>query len=321
MDGGARPKGNTLDTSRFSERHGLSPQPELQMQGMNGALRNSLWNVVLARLFGKLACNFDGNITQEYHLFIALQKQFFRLPMDELDRHLASRREWYKDLFMTMEWWQVFDMFEFVWRRMIPFDAQEWERDANEALTRENSGYRLVGGSMVPCNDTLGTGQLKNTLLELRCFRDLDAVRESEEHLKEALSALARRPQPELQQSAEQAARALSSVLAQFFRSAHEGSEPADPWHMLTSKELALPGWMSHAVSLAFAGSQSGAEPEKQTPADETEAWALVTLAASCLRLLLARGMKAGWLPERAVKEPEPSLPDPWGERHLMKTT
>jgi hypothetical protein len=293
----------------FSRRHGLQKEPELQIQSMNTNLRTALWNVLLARVFGKLACNYDGDITQEYHVFIALQKHFFRLPMDELERQLASRREWYKDVFSTMEWWQVYDFFEFIARRMIPYDLQEFERDTNDALARENAGYLLVGGSVVPIADDVASESIRQTLHHLRCFRDIEWIQTSETSLKESLSALAQRPKPDLQSAALKASESLSGLLAQLPEARESDTESTDLWRGLRSPGLNLPTWMTQAVTSAW----------QSPPTDAEEAWALVTLAASTLRLLLTRAMARGWIPQREIQAPEASAPDPWGERHIVR--
>jgi hypothetical protein len=310
-----------MNDKSFSQRSGFSQAPEVQVQSMSSELRNGLWNVWLSRVFGKLGCNSNGDITQEYHIFIALQKHFFKLPMDELDRQLASRREWYKDSFVTAEWWQIYDLFEFVAKRMIPYDLQEFERDTNEVLARENAGYRLVGGSLVPSQDEILTEAVKATLAQLRTVRDLDDMSKSEEALKAGLAALALRPMADVQTAAKKSREAVSYVLAHLAGASGKQAAKDEPWEVLSSPELGLPQWLSGALAAAFGGDPRTDVPavSLRPPADIAEAWVLVSLACTAVRLLVVRAMACGWVPQREVAPPEPTPPDPWGERHIVK--
>lgn len=298
-----------MNDSLFSVRNGLQTDTELQICGMNTNLRNALWNVLLARLFGKLSCNSDGDITQEYHVFVSLQKQFFRLPMDELERHLASRREWYKDLFFTMEWWQIYDLFEFVARRMIPYDLQELERDLNETLARENAAYRLVAGALVPIPDDGARESIKNLLGQLRGYRDLEWIHASETSLKESIEALGLRPEPNLAVAAQKSLESITGLLAHL-DGAQEADHISEPtWRGLRSPGLGFPEWMIQALTGAW----------QTEPADVEEAWAVLALSSAACRLVLMRSVAQGWLPKRELESPQAAIPDPWGERHLVR--
>ncbi len=135
----------------FSSRQGLSPEDEkLQVGGMDKRLRTALWNVVLSRLFGQLSANSYGLIVQEYHIFIAVWKNFFCLPMDELSKELRERRDEFRDFFEVADWFRIYDLLEFVAERMTAHDAELWREECNAALEAENSGYRLVGFQVIP---------------------------------------------------------------------------------------------------------------------------------------------------------------------------
>lgn len=139
-----------LPSALYSERLGIELKATLPYGELSVTLRNALWNVILARLFGKISSNSLGEIRAEYHVFLNLQKNFFKLPSDELEKHLPSRRDWYKDVFFTMEWNLVYDFFEFVAQRMIPIDAMEWERETNLAMELAGGPCRLASGFWIP---------------------------------------------------------------------------------------------------------------------------------------------------------------------------
>jgi AbiJ N-terminal domain 4 len=289
----------------FSVRKGHAPLKEEQTGGMDEDLRTLIWNVVLARLFGKIGANQYGEISQEYHIFLNLQRNFFKLPMDEIEKHLASRREWYKDLFATMEWWRVYDFVEFVARRMIPYDAAEWERDINAALVSERAGYRLVGGSIVPFTDEAAVAAANEALEQAEAHERGDLLAS----FKAALAALALRPLPDPQRVATAAQGAVQATACYVL-----GREDARWQDTLTDPELAISqGWAIAARALL----ETQAAPATGSPLSAEEAEALLTFTACFVTLIIRRAVLTGRIPARDRIVHRPIPPDPWGERKL----
>ena len=294
---------------------------------MDDALRTALWNIVLARLFGKVGANQYGEISQEYHLFINLQRNFFALPMDELEKHLGSRREWYKDVFMTMEWWRVYDFVEFVARRMIPYDATEWERDVNEAFAAQRAGNTLAGGSVVPFEGDGAVAALGEALSLLEAHEVSPAHR----YVKSALAALALRPEADAAQAIAHARAAVGTaacyVMGRPFPQATALSAQIDDASQaalddalaaaLDDATLALPTAFVTVGRALFL--QPEANHARSTSERTTEAQALVSFASGFVALLVHRGVAAGKVPERERVTHRPTPPDPWGERKLVR--
>lgn len=305
----------------FSVRYGFAPDPVAQAGTMDEKLRNSLWNVLLSRLFGKVGANQYGEINQDYHIFINLQRNFFKLPMDELEKHLGSRREWYKDIFFTMEWWQVYDLFEFVARRMIPFDAQEWERDTNLVFEAERSPYRLFSGSIVPCAEDASFESVRDSILLLDAQQGQDVPAAACAELKAALAALALRPDADLKSVHVSACKSIELICG--YISSHSPESPEDTGgkesasqvlleRVLNDGEVCRPDWLRAAALGAFVGVDAGA------PAEVEDAPALIGLASLIIGALLRRGARLGRIELAPPQAPRPSAPDPWGERHLL---
>src|SRR5437868_226594 len=87
----------------FSERLKAHDVRQIQVEGMDDDLRNSLWNAVFAR--------FDEHWEQagEY-----LAKYLFKVPVDTVPTTLNGSRAWVRDKFFNAEWTGVYDIVEFL---------------------------------------------------------------------------------------------------------------------------------------------------------------------------------------------------------------
>jgi hypothetical protein len=154
----------------FSKRNGHPCSDDeaigLQIGGMNKRLRTALWNASLSRLFGQLSANSNGLIVQDYHVFIALWRQFFCLPMDDFPRILSDRRDTFRDFFETAEWNRIYDFLEAAAGRMTAHDADVWCREINAALEQECAGYRMVGRCIIPLGEN-ATPNLINDAIDV----------------------------------------------------------------------------------------------------------------------------------------------------------
>ena len=296
----------------FSVRTGHAPSTAQRREGIDETLRTCLWNIVLSKLFGKVGANQYGEISQEYHIFVNLQRNFFKLPMDEFEKHLASRRDWYKDVFFTWEWWRVFDFFEFVARKMIPYDAQEWERDTNAALEAEGSMYRLVGGSVVPLGETVAARSVAEALNVLEAHGLDEALAE----LKAALALFSKGREtpntPEALKGSEVCAHATRAVKGACSFATANASATVE--HTLADESLAIPLRLQKSCLAVF-----GASGDQEDATEPELVEAILTQAACTVNLLIARAVRAGVVPARERIAHKPTPPDPWGERHLVR--
>jgi hypothetical protein len=157
---------------RFSESIGVShPRTVIQVNDMDTALRNALWNVVQPTFLSG-AASVAGDAIMPYR---KLWDEFFHSPVDTLplmaDAARAQVRAWYFD---TAQWWQVYDLLQFaadyysdekpsqavsqLARGLrIPGERKSprelFTAKCNAVLEREMAGYRFVGGTLVPLSD------------------------------------------------------------------------------------------------------------------------------------------------------------------------
>lgn len=144
---------------KFSERIGARAVPQqIQLESMNDALRNSLWNEILSRFGGE---------SQRWVRAISCLGQFlFKLPVDSLPDVEGAAHRWMRDRFFAAPWDEVYDIVEFlvneidnIWRPETVYQTYYQDQHkrflltVNHILERELSGYRFVQGVIVPISD------------------------------------------------------------------------------------------------------------------------------------------------------------------------
>lgn len=159
--------------TRFSERIGLShPRSAVQIDDMDDALRNAIWNVVQATFLAGFAVTNAADLGLPYR---KLWDEFFHRTIDSIpfatDAAHTEVRSWY---FQSALWWQVYDFLQFAadyYSDEKPHESvSELARSlrvpgmrkspreiftgkCNAVLEREMSGYRFIGGNLIPLSD------------------------------------------------------------------------------------------------------------------------------------------------------------------------
>jgi hypothetical protein len=133
----------------FSERKGLKPIADvIQVDSMNEALRNSLWNVldvVLWSTNGFVSSKHGQAAIEPFSR--ALWFDYFKQPMDSRpDRGFLILKE-IRTYFFSCQWNEAYDFLQwvvFTCERTHPKLAEF----INHILERELSGYRFVAGHL-----------------------------------------------------------------------------------------------------------------------------------------------------------------------------
>jgi hypothetical protein len=111
--------------------------------------RTCIWNLLLSKLFGKLSSNTSGMVSQEYYVFVALQKLYFKLPMDQLEKNILERKDWYKDTLLTMSPAELLLFLEFISKRMVPTERMDYEKELNALFNLLEINLRVLNGICV----------------------------------------------------------------------------------------------------------------------------------------------------------------------------
>lgn len=190
----------------FSERKGLKPVSEIiQIDSMNGALRNSLWNALDVALWST-----EDFIYRQYGephiqpLSRSLWFHYFKKPIDtrpDQERKILTE---IREYFFVCPWNEVYDFLEFI----VSHHERSKPRLAeflNAFLERELSGYRFVSGHLADV-----TNQEELTMVE-EAARDTRFAGVSS-HIQRALELYADRANPDYRNSIKESISAVESI-------------------------------------------------------------------------------------------------------------
>lgn len=207
----------------FSERLGIAESvPMLQTDGMNEALRNSIWNT-----FHSL---FQNN-RSEYWIPLAewIAHHFRKYPIDELPAYNVRCREWIKDYFCSLPWNRQYELVEFVvenCKNIMQYASpsrEELEDMFNGIFLREMSGYRFIAGVLAPISNPAETKEISGAI-KMTSRIGLDGAHH---HLQTALSLLAKKPEPDYRNSIKESISAVESVAKVFGKENSKGLSDA----------------------------------------------------------------------------------------------
>ena len=179
----------------FSQRIGLTAATNpIQIESMSIPLRNSIWNLALVIVD-------ETEITLPGWCVIAA-KGFFKLPIDEVPQHAYySSLKWLKENFAALSWAQVYEYSEFLAEKIPPlvFERNRYTTDNlrthslhnrfNGIFESECSGYRFVGGILVPISNPAEVGEI-STALQTTSRPELNGAHV---HISSAMDLLAKK--------------------------------------------------------------------------------------------------------------------------------
>jgi len=195
---------------RFSERVGASsPSRTIQVESMDVALRNSLWNFLVG-LFHPSGWS---------RLAEAIAADLAKVPVDELPGSHHQCMLWVKASFYKLKWWGVYDLVEYaltegteiVKSTYIAFPERNYRAECNKLLERESSGYRFIKGKLVPISNK---GEVAETAEAIARSKST-GLAGAHEHLLTALGLLGKRPKPDYRNAIKEAISAVESVSKQ----------------------------------------------------------------------------------------------------------
>ena len=191
----------------FSERKGFTPVSDIiQIDSMNQALRNSLWNALDSVLWSR-----PGFVRGQYDAPGAIktfsQSLWFnhlKKPIDELPYGDDNKLKVIRSYFFSYEWYQVYNFLEFVVSE-CESSTPELVEYLNMILERELSGYRFVDGRLTDI-----TRQEEIDMIE-------EVVRDSEfsgisAHISRALDLYTDRDNPDFRNSIKESISAVEGI-------------------------------------------------------------------------------------------------------------
>jgi AbiJ N-terminal domain 4 len=221
--------------ARFSERIGVVEQPPtLQVQSVNDALRNSLWNLIHSL--------YESEYKHYWPMVARHVAKFFRkVPVDELPLRDDECRNWLKNYFFSLPWHQVYDFIEFVAdnHQQMTQERKDYgygpessyhhlsndqvRAAFNQILERELSAYRFVARILSPISDETEIREIT----EATESAARAGLKGATEHIRTALDLLGKKPDPDYRNSIKEAISAVESIAKQISGGKSKGLDAA----------------------------------------------------------------------------------------------
>lgn len=201
---------------KFSERIGAEEsKTTLQVDEINEDLKNSLWNTLL---------NLYNSRAEDYWIMVAkgVATNFRKFPADELPYRDYACRDWMKEYFFSLNWYETYNLIEFLadnhriltrvsYRHGYKYHdikTDELKSHFNSILERELSGFRFISGVLSPISDKVEQTAIEDTINAAKEANLFGA----QEHLETSLKLLGKKPEPDYRNSIKEAISAVESV-------------------------------------------------------------------------------------------------------------
>ena len=197
----------------FSQRKGLKPIKTLvQLDTMDDELRVALWNALCSHYWNDVGLDADGRLVWDAdpHMFLfcrQLWADYFKATTDTVPRYWEDNYKRIRRYFLKCSWNEVYDLIEFISNvHENAFKNAAFQRACNEALERELSAYRFVGGKIGPI-----TSEEEIAVVE-EAIRSPDALKPVSIHIARALDFLADRKAPDYRNSIKESISAVEAT-------------------------------------------------------------------------------------------------------------
>ncbi len=190
----------------FSHRKGLKKvRTEIQVNSIDDALRNRLWNILDYYLW-KNGCAPNGGIMSDVEsLFIMLWHYYFKKPTDNLTRRWSKDYGTLRQYYFNCNWYEVYDFIEFIANEYSDKETNErLMKTCNQVLEKELSAYRFVGGKITEIVSEVEISEIEEALTT-----PLNPVRT---HLENSLKLLSDRKSPDYRNSIKESISAVEAI-------------------------------------------------------------------------------------------------------------
>jgi len=170
-----------------------------------------LWNVLVSSFPSSLegyALSYRENNTLR-QFCRRVWHEYFKRPIDTIPEMPNQAIKQVRDNFFNCQWYEVYDLLEFVEGIRSSFFLASKTQEFNRVLAGELSAYRFVGGKLAPISS-----EQENQTIERAIAQTSDAYSTTSEHLKQAVTLLARKPTPDYRNSIKESISAVEAICA-----------------------------------------------------------------------------------------------------------
>ena len=192
----------------FSQRKGIKPAKSvIQMNSMDGDLRNSLWNALTLCYWDNVKENSIAYFPVMKRLIGRLWLDYFKQPLDALGPSWNDICEEIKNKFYGYKWYEVYDFIEFIVDNYSYEGAnQKFMNYCNSFLERESSVYRFVGGKITQITSQEEISEVEEALNISKPFIAVSI------HIKRALALFSDKKSPDYRNSIKESISAVEAV-------------------------------------------------------------------------------------------------------------
>src|SRR6266404_1152539 len=197
---------------KFSEKYGFTPvRSVLQTNSMDVGLRNRLWNLICITYFPTVpkVRYRDGlsDYPDEETTFYALWHNHFKKATDSIELSYIDALQALRDVFFKSKWFEVYDLIQFLAEfNPMPQVRDEFIEGANDILKEELWGYQFVSDQIVQITSEEEVAEIEQALSVP------DSLKPVREHLKQALTLLANKTNPDYRNSIKESISAVESL-------------------------------------------------------------------------------------------------------------
>jgi hypothetical protein len=202
----------------FSARIGaVSARKSFQIDDMDDALRNSLWNEI-----------YDFYIYESSppwgRVASTVAKHVHKVPVDSVGGTSTQALRWFRSAFFEGPWYQTYEIIEHLYvtesnqasRMARTFGGLTEHRHRvallktrlNSVLESELSGYRFVDNALTPISSPVEVAAIANAISNL----EVDGQTGARQHLLTALELLSMKPAPDYRNSIKESISAIEAI-------------------------------------------------------------------------------------------------------------
>ena len=220
---------------KFSQRIGkTSVRQFIQVESIDQELTNRLWNNLLVDFFENINnYPFSGKDSQRTFILKMIWGEFFGKPVDEFPKNRLGQDfddgavQIIKNWFYKGQWYDKFDLIEFISKVDANFTYMKWAKTVNNTLERESSGYRLIENKIVQITGEEEVSEIDEAISTAK-FKEVQI------HLKTALDYLSNRDKQDYRNSIKESISAVESICTLI--SGNEKATLGEALHLIESK-------------------------------------------------------------------------------------